>query len=123
MDPKNYQNSSVDKSPHDPIGYWYFLPSVLPPDLNWSKPVTCLDQVDIIRSLSLPDEWVSADAFCFYNRQRLFTTSVFSQQTQAELFMIEMQSIGDERTPQDGNIFLDKQAPICDNVCSNQGLD
>ena len=36
MDPKNYQNSSAGKPTHHPNGYWYFLPTDLPPDLNWS---------------------------------------------------------------------------------------
>ncbi|MBN1666815.1 MAG: Fic family protein [Anaerolineales bacterium] len=36
MDPKNYQNSSAGKPIHHPNGYWYFLPTDLPPDLNWS---------------------------------------------------------------------------------------
>ena len=36
MDPKNYQNSPAGKPIHHPNGYWYFLPSDLPPDLNWS---------------------------------------------------------------------------------------
>ena len=36
MDPKNYQNSSAGKPIHHPNGYWYFLPSDLPPVPNWS---------------------------------------------------------------------------------------
>jgi Fic family protein len=36
MDPKNYQNSSAGKPIHHPNGYWYFLPTDLPPDLSWS---------------------------------------------------------------------------------------
>ena len=36
MDPKNYQNSSAGKPLKHPNGYWYFLPTNLPPDLNWS---------------------------------------------------------------------------------------
>ncbi len=37
MDPKNYQNSSAGKPIHHPNGYWYFLPTNLPPELNWSS--------------------------------------------------------------------------------------
>jgi hypothetical protein len=47
---------------------------------------------------------------------------LFSHPTEAEVFTIGPQSVDDERTLQDGIILLDKQASICDNVCSNQGL-
>jgi Fic family protein len=36
MDPKNYYNSSAGKPIQHRNGYWYFLPTDLPPDLNWS---------------------------------------------------------------------------------------
>jgi len=36
MDPKNYHNSSAGKPVQHHNGYWYFLPTNLPPDLNWA---------------------------------------------------------------------------------------
>jgi len=51
MDPKNYQNSSAGKPLKHPNGYWYFLPTNLPPDLNWS-PMLISTLADAERNLA-----------------------------------------------------------------------
>ncbi len=37
MDPKDFRNSEVGKVVRAKTGYWAFLPSPLPPELNWSE--------------------------------------------------------------------------------------
>jgi hypothetical protein len=51
MDPKNYQNSSAGKPLRNSNGYWYFLPTNLPPDSYWS-PMLISTLADAERNLA-----------------------------------------------------------------------
>ena len=99
MDPKNYQNSSAGKPTHHPNGYWYFLPSDLPPDLNWSLSlVSILAEAERnlakLASLDSPPANLNWVAQPFIRREAVVSTRIEGTRASlADLYAFEAQQL------------------------------